>query len=240
MSERPYLISVDLGPVATSAMKELMEESPKRTQSDLIRDAIMIVYQFQLMGKLANQVDRALTAKITMSPTKKKRKTNDAEMEIIDLYKEVYKYDGRIYWPPALTTIRAARQNGLSYETIKEIIRISINDPWLSQMLGRGDRPGIHHILSEKMIGQLLPKAEKSAEEEADQALLKLNGETKPQALADLRPVLGDDSYSKAWDEINECITETDVQNVVKAAMEGRLQEYLDEHHRFLEEAGDV
>ena len=239
MSDRPYLISVDLGPVATAAMKELLAEAPKRTQSDLIRDCILIVHQFQLIGKLANQVDRAVTAKITMAP-QKKRKTSDAEKEVIELYKEVYNYNGRIYWPPALTCIRACITNGLSYDVIKEIVRISINDAWIGQMMARGDRPQLHTILSEKVVASLLPKAQSSAEEDADRALLRLNGEIKPQALMDLKGCLPPEQYSQAWDLVNECITENDVHMVVKAAMEGTLKEYEEKNQSLIEALEDV
>lgn len=225
MSERPYLISVDLGPVATAALKELTEVKPKRNQSEVIRDCIIIVHQFQLIGKLADQVQRAVSVKATITPPKK-RKASDEEREVVEVYKEVYNYNGNIYWPPALNCIRACHQNGLSYGVIKEMIRISINDPWIGQMIARGDRPQLHTILSEKMVAQLLPKAQSSAEEEADRAMLRLSGEVKPEALAILSEVLEKEEFSKAWDEIQGAMTETEVAGILKKYMKSRHAEF--------------
>lgn len=239
MSDRPYLISVDLGPVATAAMKELLEANPKRTQSDLIRDALLIAHQFNLIGKLANQVNRAIAVKVTVPPVKKPRKATEEERSIVDVYKDVYHFNGNIYWPPALNCIRAARRNGLSYDTITEIVRVSINDSFLSQLLGRGERPGLHVILSEKMIAQLLPRAQVSAGDEADRAQLRLEGTIKPDALSTLKGALTSENYSKAWDLINECMTPNDVDMVVKAAMEGTLKEWEERDRSFLEVLGD-
>jgi hypothetical protein len=239
MSER-NIISVDLGDVAGAAMTELLGQNKGRTQSDLVRDAILIVYQFSLLGKLSSQIDRAIKGTITVTPKKKSRKATDEERAIVAEYQSVYNYDGNIYWPPALSCIRSAHSNGLPYSVIEEIVRISPNEAWFAQMLGRGERPQLHMILSEKMIGQLLPRAQVSASDEADKAKMRLEGTVKPDALTTLKGCLTSENYSQAWDLINDAMTEDDVANIVKAAMEGSLKEYSDRAAEAIEGIQDV
>lgn len=224
MTERPDLISVDLGPVAHGALDALVKRY-KKNQSDVIRDLIITDYQFKVMGKLSGVATKLSNKHVP--PAQPSRKTTDEERHIIQVYKEVYNVDKNVYFPPALSTIRAAHNNGLTYEQIEEIVRVSPNDSWLAQQMSRGNTPQLHVILSEKMIANLWDLAQESLRADRDRARLSLEGTVKPEAMRTLKQLLTPDQYSAAYDMIKECMTPDDVAQVVRAATEERWDEFV-------------
>jgi len=234
---RPNLISVDLGDTAHSALDALCKRV-KKTQSEVIRDLIILGHQYDILTK----VDKAV-ARITKTkprPTGAKNPMTDEERGVIDEYREIFNVDKQIYFPPALAAIRAACANGLTYEQITEVIRVSPNDAFIASLMTRDRAPQLHIILSEKMIAQLWDRAQDALKEEASAHILDLEGRVKPEALVVLKEVLTADQYSVAWDMVREAMTPEDVDQVLKAAMSSQFDEYVSKNKSLLEALGVI
>ena len=221
---RPNLISVDLGDAAHSALDALCKRV-KKTQSEVIRDLIILGHQYDILTKVDKAVARITKTK--PSPSGAKQPMTDAEREVIDEYKDIFNVEKQIYFPPALAAIRAACANHLTYEQIKEIIRVSPNDAFIASLMTRGNTPQLHVILSEKMVAQLWDMAQESLKEEASAHILDLEGRVKPEALVTLKEVLSPDQYSVAWDMVREAMTPSDVDHILKAAINFKWDEYI-------------
>jgi hypothetical protein len=217
MTDRPNLISVDLGPVAKEALDALCKRT-KKNQSTTIRDLILGEYAYGVIDRMENY------AKGIKPP---KHKTVDEERNLIEQYKETFNVQKRIFYPAALSAIRARIKDGLTYGELGMIIEVAANDDWIGQLCSRGETPTLGMILGEKMVAKLWPIAQEMADTQADKERLMLEGTHKPEALTILKEALTPDQYSVAWDMVKECHTREDVDRIVKAAMGHRFDEYV-------------
>jgi len=225
-SER-NLLSVDLGDVAHEALISLCKQTG-RTKSECVRDAILISYHFGLakdFNKLRQAAEELSQGKHT---NRTRSKITPEEKQVIDTYREVYSYKGRIHNPAVLGALRNAAKS-LDYGTIREMIELSGNHGLVASMLSRGEKPTIQMLLSEKMVGQLLPIVDEAKQKEVKRQHLHLEGNIKPLALAELQKSLSNDMFSLAFDMVQAAKTPKEVADIRSAAMNEQLDKYLTE-----------
>ena len=220
---RPNLISVDLGDTAHSALDALCKRV-KKNQSEVIRDLIILGHQYDILTKVDAAVARITKTK--PSPHGPKRPVTEEERSVIEEYRDVFNVSKQLYYPPALTAIRAAVDNHITHEQLREIIRVSPNDEFINRIMVRGETPQLHVILSEKMIANLWSRAQEAMKEEAAAVVLDLEGRVKPEALVILKDMLTADQYSAAWDMMRRANNPGEVDMILRAAMEKRWEEF--------------
>jgi hypothetical protein len=227
MSSPRNITSVDLGDVCYEALESLVKQT-KRTQSEVIRDSILICYHFGL-AKDFNAIRQAAEdlSKGKHTPRTKSRTTVE-EKRVIDTWRETFNYNGRIHNAAVLNTIRSAAKT-LDYDTICDIIELSPNNAFVASCVTRGDLPQLNMILSEKMIPQLLTYVEQVRGQQVERDQMTLEGTIKPLALSELRIALDANVYSYAFDKIMAASSEKEVNEIRKAAMQGELDKALAE-----------
>ena len=221
------LLSVDLGPVCDEALNELCKQT-KRTRSEIVRDCILIAYHFGLakdFNDLRNSVEELSEGKHTV---RTRNKISAEEKSVIDTYREVFDYKGRLHNPAVLGVLRAAAKT-LDYQTIREMIELSGNHVIVANMLSRGEKPTLQMLLSEKMVGHLLNIVDDAKEKEVKRRHLHLEGHIKPLALTQLRDSLSKEMFSKAFDLIQAAKSEGEVNSIRAAAMNEQLDVYISE-----------
>lgn len=225
MNEQRNLLSVDLGSVCAEALDELCKQT-KRTRSDLVRDIILISYHFGLakdFNTLRNTIEELSKGKHT---PRTRGKISNEEKSVIDTYREVYSYKGRLYNPAVLGALRAVAKS-VDYETIRSMIELSGNNTLVASILSRGERPSLQMLLAEKMVGQLLPLVDEFKAKEVKRKVLELEGHVKPLALTELHKDLDDNTYSEAFDQIQAAKTAKEVNDIKKAALSNELRKEL-------------
>lgn len=221
------IVSASLDETTNTALEAMMSQSDSST-SEIIRDCILI--GFYLSNETNFLEIRRTAAELAANkhtPRTKNRMT-PKERSVVDKYIEVYGGTRRMYYPPIMKALRAAAMR-LDYETLCDIVEVSPNHDLIAMDLAKGKTPGLQQILSEKMIGMLLPLVDEVRADDFARQQLELEGTVKPLALNTLRELLDKNEFSVAYDLIEEATSAEQVARITKAATDKALDDLLDE-----------
>lgn len=222
---RPYLISVDLGDVAGPALDKMVTYR-KSDRSDVIRECILLCYNFGLLKRFEGALRKAEKEKSPNVTKKPARPATDEEKMVVEKWREVFNFTGNIHWPKVLRTIREALTSGVTYQDQMDILELAGNDEFIGIIMSRGELPGIPLILGDSMLAKFVPMLEQVRSEMLVKHEANLDGLVKPRAIAKLKEVLTGDAMSKAYDLIMMAKTEEQVEGVVKSIMEAQMEDY--------------
>jgi len=233
MSERPYHITVDLGPAAHGALEEMMAET-SLNRSEVIRMVIEMSNLLDLVSKwdeLSQQLSQQVIPSLGKAPSVAKKVVKamtDYEKQVISAWRRVFKTEARFYIPPAVAVIRAAKRNGMSYQDLIACVEVAPQDDYIQSIMVKGRVPQPHEVLSERLLGRLMPLAELRRRDEINQVKLSLESTIKPAAVMALREAgLPNETFALAWRMIQEATSQPDVESIAKAAIENTLDELL-------------
>lgn len=233
MSDRPYHLTVDLGAAAHGALEEMVVATDLN-KSEVVRMVIEMANLLGLVGhwdQLSQQLAQQVIPSLGRSPSVKKKTLKaftEAEQAVIAAWREGMDTDRKFYIPPAANAIRNAQNNGLSCQDLVACMLIAPQDSVVQGWLLQGHVPQPHELLSDKMLGRLIPLAEDAKKEEVARARMSLESTLKPTALAVLKEAgITGDSYALAWKMIQDAQSEQDVEIIAKAAIENTLDELL-------------
>lgn len=248
MSERPYHLTVDLGPAAHGALEEMTSQTDLN-KSEIVRMVIEMANLLGLVGhwdQLTQQISQQVIPSLGRSPSVKKqvlKSMTDAEKEVIAAWREAFNTTTKFYPPAAINCIRAAQKNGLSPADLVACMGVAPEDDYVQSMVIKGKVPQPHELLSDKLLARLVPLAENKKQEDVAMRKMSLEATVKPKAVAALREAgIEGESFATAWKIIQEATSERDVKAITKAAIENTLDELLgsDGDGEFGERSGEV
>jgi len=215
--DQPKTITVKLSQSEAWNLDDLCKTNELNI-SDMVRECIELCSSVTRMREYA--------AKPAVRK-KQARKATDFDHRLVDHYQEVFDDHHRVFWPSVISTIRAAQEKGVSDADLIGIVSVAPLDPWVQQKVQQGDTPRLHQLLSEAMIGRMLPLID-STEEKAEVARqLHLRGTVKPKAVQDLKEFADADMQSVAYDLIQEAKTQEQVHEIISAALDKQLDKYI-------------
>jgi len=213
----PKTITVKLS-VNEALLLDHLCETNDLNVSDMIRECIA------LCGSVTRMREYAAKPAVRK---KEARKATDFDHRLVAHYQETFNDHHRVFWPSVISTIRAAQEKGVSDADLIGIVSVAPLDPWVQQKVQQNDTPRLHQLLSENMIGRMLPLID-STEEKAEIARqLHLRGTIKPKAVQDLKEFADPDMQSAAYDLIQTARTEGQVSEIVAAALSNQLDKYV-------------
>jgi hypothetical protein len=202
-------VSVKLDNEAHSALEYIMKVN-EVTASDAVRLALHLVRD---ITKLREYVNKPAIRK------KQARKATDFDKALVAKYQETFDTKRRVFWPAAITTIRAAQEKGITDQELMGIVSVAPLDSWVQQMVKNDDPPSFQQLISESMIGRLLPLLDEEAARQARQERLSLES-AKPAALRKLQRATDNQALlSVAYDEIQDATSEEEVRQIVAEAL---------------------
>jgi len=233
--ERKNHYSFNLGDIAGAALEQMTTDTGQ-SMSSIVRDCLVICYQlgaYKDFSALRKKLDEP------KPEPKKKKSTTKKEQMVIDKYREVFSYTGRIFSPAVLGVIRAAVKAGVTEETLTKLVELSPNDALVAQRITRGEHIPLNEILTEKMISRLFPFLDQVVRDETDRQDMYLEGTVKPGAYRKLLDALEPEPFAKAWDLVSQAPSEAEVDRLVGLALENQLDSYLASIAEAIEEGLD-
>lgn len=233
MSNRPYHITVDLGPAAHGALDEMMAETDLN-RSEVVRMVIEMANLLGLVAKwdeLSQQLSQQVIPSLGQGPSVKKKKLKqmtEYEKDVIAAWRRAFSTEAKFYPPPAAQTIRAAISNGLSYQDLIGCLEVAPQDDYIQSILVKGRIPQPHECLSEKVLGRLMPLSQLKKKDDLNKVKLSLESTVKPAAVMALREAgLDQETFATAWQMIQDAKSQADVESIARAAIENTLDELL-------------
>ena len=210
-------ITIKLDPVAESSLTHLMSMNGW-TQSDAVRESLSLVWD---ITKMREYVAKPAVRK------KQKRQATEFDKRLVASYQTTFRSTRRVFWPAVLTTIRAAQEKGVTDEELMGIVEVAQLDPWVQIQVKNGDTPALQQLLTEAMIGRLLPLLSHHERQVEVDRQLRLDGTLKPKAFNDIRESCDVDMQSAAYDLIQQAKTEEEVHAIISAALDHQLGKYI-------------
>jgi hypothetical protein len=240
-AERKNHYSFNLGDVAGTALEE-MAKKLKVSKSSIVRDCLVLCYQtsaFRSFENLRKQMESDPVLFEVKKAKKKTKSTTASEQMVIDKYREVFNYTGRIFNPAVLAVIRSAKNGGVEEETLCELLEVCPNDSLVAQRITRGEHIPLNELLTEKMISRLLPMLDAVERDDADKEVMYLEGTIKPGAYRTLLDALDSEAFAVAWNLVSQAPSEKEVDRLVGLALENQLDSYLASVAEDIEEGTD-
>jgi hypothetical protein len=212
-----YMLTVDLTPMVGAVLEEIQVQVEKETgkkpsKAKVIRDSLVGHYALDLY----REPDRLLSLYEAqyVDPGEKKvqetslqgskhhmsGKATKRDKELVEAYVETYSLPNKksVFWPPFLKNVRASLEQGLSYEDLEQLIRLSPEVPQVGKMIAEnaGVALPMHQLFSEKMLSHLIAySAARSDGELPDQELIRF----RDGYLRDLKHQLGQQAAGEFW-----------------------------------------
>lgn len=186
MSKKSHVLTVDLtelgGQILDDLVAKIAKESGKKpTKVQVIRNSLVAYYALDLYREperilrlYEEQYDgtvlKGAEPAIKNPMSKGHRKATENDHKLVDVYVDTYSLPNKkgVFWPPFLRAVGNCINEGMSYDDLEKVIKVSPDEPWIAREYPTS-APPLHVLFSEKVLSRLVLLAAQKAQSTNDE-----------------------------------------------------------------------